>query len=170
MRSSKTSGSEVSGVSVLAVTAGEPAGIGPDITLSAWVRREALALPVCAVFGDPETLRARARVLGLDVPVCEISQAGDAAWVFGRALPVVEVSQSIPTVAGKPDPANGAAVIAAIELATAAVANGEASALVTNPIAKSVLYKSGFRHPGHTEFLAELAARHFPGPRLLARS
>jgi 4-hydroxythreonine-4-phosphate dehydrogenase len=83
------------------------------------------------------------------------------------ALTVVAVPLARPAVAGRPDPANAAAVIAAIERAVADVAAGVASAVVTNPIAKATLYAAGFRHPGHTEFLAELADRHHPGRRWL---
>ena len=68
-------------------------------------------------------------------------------------------------VAGQPDSAQRRRRDRGHRAATAAVAAGEAAALVTNPIAKSVLYDAGFAHPGHTEFLAELAERHFPGRR-----
>lgn len=163
MRSSRTSDSEATGACVLAVTAGEPAGIGPDITLAAWARRDELGLPAFAVFGDPGTLRARARALAIEAPVIEIATLADARGVFARGIPTVKVPQAVETIAGQPDAANGSAVIAMIEAATAAVARGEARALVTNPIAKSVLYRAGFTHPGHTEFLAELAGRHHPG-------
>jgi 4-hydroxythreonine-4-phosphate dehydrogenase len=148
---------------VLAVTVGEPAGIGPDITLAAWLRRNDDALPAFAVFGDPAMLAARACTLGLTVPIATVDEPGDGEQVFPTALPVIALTQSAATVPGRPDPANGAATIAAVERATHAVTSGRALALVTNPIAKSVLYRAGFHHPGHTEFLAELAHRHFPG-------
>ena len=148
---------------MLALSAGEPAGIGLDIALAAWLARHELRLPKFAVYGDAGALRARASALGLAVSITEIAAPAAAYAVFAEALPVVPVPLAVPIVAGRPDSRNGPAVIAAIERATADVANGAASALVTNPIAKSVLYDAGFAHPGHTEFLAELAARHFPG-------
>ena len=147
----------------LALSAGDPAGIGLDITLLAWHARARHRLPAFVVYGDADALRARAVALGLDVAVVAIDDPAAAAARFASALPVVQVALAAPVVAGRPDTRNGAAVIAAIEQATAAVATGTARALVTNPIAKSVLYDCGFAHPGHTEFLAELASRHFPG-------
>ena len=147
----------------LAVSGGDPAGIGLDIVLAAWTNRVATRLPPFAIYADANALAGRARLLRLDVPLARVASPIDAAGMFDRALPVIDVPNAAPVVPGKPDSANGRAVIAAIESATAAVADGRAGALVTNPIAKHVLYTAGFRHPGHTEFLAELAERHFPG-------
>ncbi len=147
----------------LAVTGGDPAGIGFDITLAAWAQRSALGLPPFALFADAGALAERAATLGLTAPIARISELSQTATVFTHSLPVVDVTQSAPTRAGHPDSANGAAVITCIERATAAVIQGHASALVTNPIAKNVLYAAGFKHPGHTEFLAALAERHHPG-------
>ena len=146
----------------LAVTGGDPAGIGLDITLKAWTQRTALALPPFVLFADAGALAERAALLGLAVPIERISALSQTAVVFAHSLPVIHVAQATPTRAGHPDSANGAAVIACIELATAAVIAGDAAALVTNPIAKNVLYAAGFKHPGHTEFLAALAERHRP--------
>lgn len=147
----------------LALSGGDPAGIGLDITLDAWARRTREAIPPFAIYTDRTALAARARTLGLEVAIELVAGPADAAAVFTTALPVIDIPNEAPVVPGKPDPANGRAVIAAIEQATADVAQGRATALVTNPIAKHVLYEAGFVHPGHTEFLAELAARHFPG-------
>jgi 4-hydroxythreonine-4-phosphate dehydrogenase len=147
----------------LALSGGEPAGIGPDITLAVWAGQRAEPVPHFAVFGDADTWLARSRQLGLDVPVVRVGSLVEAAARFAHALPVVDVPHACVSFAGQPDERNGSAVIASIVAATAAVARGEASALVTNPIAKSVLYAAGFGHPGHTEFLAELAGTHFPG-------
>lgn len=146
----------------LALSCGDPAGIGPEIAIMAWQGRAELELSPFAVFGDPDVLRARARQIGVTLPLVEIATARDAAAAFGAAMPVVPVRCQSIAVAGKPDSANAAAVIGAIEQATAAVALGEAAALVTNPIAKEVLYAAGFKHPGHTELLGELSAKHWP--------
>jgi 4-hydroxythreonine-4-phosphate dehydrogenase len=140
----------------LALTLGEPAGIGPDITLVAWVRRAELKLPAFYVLGDPQFLARRARRLGLDVPI-EIVAPADATAVFARALPVVDLGIPVTAEPGKPDATSAPAAIAAIDRAVADVIGGAASAVVTNPVAKSVLYKSGFAEPGHTEYLAKLS-------------
>jgi 4-hydroxythreonine-4-phosphate dehydrogenase len=141
----------------LALTLGEPAGIGPDITLQAWQRRNALALPPFYLLGDPELMAQRSKTLGLDIPIAEV-QPEQAISRFADALPVVKTGNSVTALPRRPDGSSAQAVIASIRQAVADVTAGRASAVVTNPIAKSVLYRAGFRHPGHTEFLAELAA------------
>jgi 4-hydroxythreonine-4-phosphate dehydrogenase len=147
----------------LALSGGDPAGIGLDIALEAWWRRNERGLAPFAIYADKKALASRRDRLGLDVPLQTISSNGAAAVCFSRALPVMEIACEEPVTPGRPSSRNGRAVIRAIEQATAAVAHGEACALVTNPIAKHVLYDADFRHPGHTEFLADLATQHFPG-------
>lgn len=146
----------------LALTMGDPAGIGLDITLAAWLARAKQSMPPFVVFGDPDALAARAQALGLGaLPILKVSELGDAADAFKTHLPVRAVLCPVPVVAGAPTPANAPAVIGAIEEAVKAVRGGDASAVVTNPIAKNVLTAHGFPHPGHTEFLGALAATHF---------
>jgi len=140
----------------LALTLGEPAGIGPDITLLAWGRRAELKLPPFYMIADSRHLALRARSLGLDIPIVETTPA-DAAAAFPRALPVVALNIAVTAAPGAPDAASGPAAIASIERAVADVLAGRAGAVVTNPVAKNVLYSSGFAEPGHTEFLARLA-------------
>lgn len=147
----------------LAVTIGDPAGIGLDILLTAWTDRERHPLPPLVLFGDPAAVSARAKILGITVDIAELSRPTASADLPARRLPVVPIPLAVEARPGSPESANAPAIIASIEQATAAVAAGDAAALVTNPIAKAVLYAGGFRHPGHTEFLAELAARHTPG-------
>jgi 4-hydroxythreonine-4-phosphate dehydrogenase len=142
----------------LALTSGEPAGIGPDITLQAWLRRHELKLPPFYLIGDREFLDRRAKVLRLDVKTTEV-RAEDAVGVFANALPVVATGMRSTAEPGCPDDASADAAIASIRQAVSDAIEGRAAAVVTNPIAKSVLYRAGFRHPGHTEFLAELAAK-----------
>lgn len=146
----------------LALTMGDPAGIGPDITLAAWADRTKHELPPFAFFGCPQCLSARARLLGLDVPIAVLERVEDAVGTFATALPVLAIPLAAHATPGMPDPANASAVIAAIDQAVAATASGSASAVVTNPIAKSVHYRAGFKHPGHTEYLAALAAMRHP--------
>ena len=147
---------------LLALTQGEPAGIGPDLALAAWVRRGPGTAPFF-VIADPALLRARARLLGLDVPLHE-AEATAARAVFDRALPVLPTGHRTRSTPGCPDPADAAGTIGAIETAVRLVRDGAAAAVVTNPLAKHVLYAAGFAHPGHTEFLAALAGRHWAMP------
>lgn len=146
------------GVLPLALSQGDPAGIGPDIALQAWLKRDELALPPFLYIGDPEVLKVRARQLELEV-VVEETDAAHASDVFARALPVLSIPTGVDVLAGKPHVANARGTIAAIETAVALCLQGTVRAVVTNPIAKSVLYEAGFGFPGHTEFLADLAAR-----------
>ena len=141
----------------LALTMGEPAGVGGDIALKAWAARHESAVPPFVILDDPGRLTALAATLGMAVPVREVASPGEAVSLFDRALPVLPVRLDNPVVAGTPDPVNGAAVIASIDRAVALVQAGQAAAVVTNPIQKSSLYAAGFRHPGHTEYLAHLA-------------
>jgi 4-hydroxythreonine-4-phosphate dehydrogenase len=152
----------------LALTSGEPAGIGPDIALKAWLRRNELKLPPFYLLGDRDFLGRRAKMLGLDVKLADVS-AEDALNTFADALPVVATGQAATARPGQPDDNSAAAALASIRQAVGDVVAGRASAVVTNPIAKSVLYRAGFRHPGHTEFLAELAATagHTPQPVMM---
>ncbi|TNC10455.1 4-hydroxythreonine-4-phosphate dehydrogenase PdxA [Methylobacterium terricola] len=142
----------------LALTQGDPAGIGPEITLRAWLAREEHGLAPFFVIGDPDFLGRIAARLGLAVPLAAATPE-TAAGAFARALPVVRLPDGLTVTAepGRPDPASAAGTIASIDEAVRLVRAGRAPALVTNPIAKHVLYEAGFRHPGHTEYLAALA-------------
>jgi 4-hydroxythreonine-4-phosphate dehydrogenase len=141
----------------LALTCGEPAGIGPDITIKAWLRRNELKLPAFYLRGDPDLLRRRASALGLELRLAEV-RAAQACDAFADALPVVVTGDPATARPGIPDGSSAEAAMVSIRQAVGDVIAGRASAVVTNPIAKSVLYRAGFRHPGHTEYLAELAA------------
>jgi 4-hydroxythreonine-4-phosphate dehydrogenase len=148
----------------LALTSGEPAGIGPDITLKAWLRRAELKLPAFYWLGDAASLDRRAKALGLNIRLAEV-QPEDANDTFTHALPVVPTGHVATALPGQPDDTSAAAALASIRQAVKDVMTGRASAVVTNPIAKNVLYRAGFRHPGHTEFLAELAATNTSAPQ-----
>jgi 4-hydroxythreonine-4-phosphate dehydrogenase len=139
----------------LALTLGEPAGIGPDLTLAVWWRRRELDLPAFYLIGDVDFLARRARRLGLDVALTVVTPA-QAKAAFARALPVVPLDLPVTAEPGAPDANSAPAAIASIRRAVADVLSGNAAAIVTNPIAKSVLYRAGFTDPGHTEFLARL--------------
>jgi 4-hydroxythreonine-4-phosphate dehydrogenase len=141
----------------LALTSGEPAGIGPDIAIKAWLRRNELKLPAFYLLGDRDHFVNRAKLLGLNIDFADV-RAEDALDTFAHALPLVATGHAATAQPGQPDDTSADAAMASIRQAVGDVIAGRASAVVTNPIAKSVLYRAGFRHPGHTEFLAELAA------------
>jgi len=142
----------------LALSQGDPAGVGPDIALTAWLERSALGLPPFLFIGDPDVLAVRARQLEIEVPLRETDAAGAAA-AFIDALPVLPIPAGVDVVAGTPHVATAKGTIAAIEKAVSLCFDGKVRGMVTNPIAKSVLYEAGFGFPGHTEFLADLASR-----------
>ncbi|MGQ0664809.1 MAG: 4-hydroxythreonine-4-phosphate dehydrogenase PdxA [Pseudomonadota bacterium] len=143
----------------LALTMGEPAGIGGDITLMAWLRSRHpdAGVPPFFVIDDPARLSVLAERLGLKVPIAAISEPEAAAEAWASALPVLPQSLRVAVAPGRPEPANTSSVLGAIERAVALARAGRALAVVTNPIHKKVLYDGGFRHPGHTEYLAALA-------------
>jgi 4-hydroxythreonine-4-phosphate dehydrogenase len=135
---------------------GEPAGIGGEITLRAWLDRRDDTPPFYLI-DDPERLRALAQHLGWSAAIRPIDHPKQATGVFREALPVWPVGSPIRARPGCPHSSDAPAIIGAIDAAVRDVRNGDAAALVTNPINKDSLYRSGFRHPGHTEYLAELA-------------
>mgnify|MGYP006298228603 FL=1 len=141
------------------MTCGEPAGIGPDITAMAWTARREHGIGPFFVLGDLEQMATRIARLGLDVPVAPCTPE-DSAALFDTHLPVVPLSARLAECPGEPEPGNAAGVIEAIDRAVALALAGEAAGIVTAPIAKKPLYDAGFSHPGHTEYLGELAERH----------
>ena len=143
----------------LAVSIGDPAGIGPDVILKSWSARDVAKSPPFYVIADPDQLRARADAMELDIPVrpCDADNAAD---LFRDGLPVVPLEAKFTAAAGAPDTANAAGIIESIDRAVADAMTGRAAAVVTAPIAKKPLYEAGFRYPGHTEYLAALAEKH----------
>jgi 4-hydroxythreonine-4-phosphate dehydrogenase len=152
----------------LALTMGDPAGIGGEIAAAAWsAARQNTGLGIQPFFLIGDIRWAG----GFGVPIEVIDDPAAAAAAFPRALPVLPMPLAVAAVPGRPDPANAPAVIGAIERATALALRGAAGAVVTNPIAKSVLYAAGFAHPGHTEFIGTLTGTPHPimmlaGPQL----
>ena len=140
----------------LALTLGEPAGIGPDLAVAVWRRRVELDLPRFYLIADPDFIRRRARRLGLEVPIATVTPAAAAA-AFPSALPVVNLDVAVSAEPGRPDRSSAPAAIASLRRAVADVLSGAAAAVVTSPVAKNVLYSWGFAEPGQTEFLATLA-------------
>ncbi|QND59537.1 4-hydroxythreonine-4-phosphate dehydrogenase PdxA [Mesorhizobium huakuii] len=148
-----------SAMTALALSVGDPSGIGPEIAIAAFLAREAVGLPAFYLLADPALIASRARQLGVSVPIVETTPIG-AAQVFAHALPIVPLAAHFIDSPGRPDSANAAGTVEAIDRAVAACFAGDAAAVVTCPIAKKPLYDAGFRFPGHTEYLAHLAARH----------
>jgi 4-hydroxythreonine-4-phosphate dehydrogenase len=141
----------------LVLTMGDPAGIGGEISVKAWQALRASG-PAFVLLDDP----ARVAAIDPSAPVRAVGSVAEGAAVFADALPVLPVALGAPVVVGRPDARNAAAVIASIEQAVRLVQANEATAVVTNPIAKSVLYQAGFPHPGHTEFLGALTGAQRP--------
>ena len=139
----------------IAVTMGEPAGIGGEITLKAWLRRG--EGPRFFAIDDPHRLRSLAERLGLGVPIVEIASPSEAEGFFDSALPVLPVVLRQPVEPGRLNHHNEAGVIEAIDRAVDLANGGQAKAIVTNPIHKATLKEVGFTHPGHTEYLGQKA-------------
>ncbi len=144
----------------LALTIGDPSGIGPEIAAAAWAARAANQVPAFALVGDPAVVSDRAHHAGIDIAVAECDAEG-AVSVFRDALPVIPLRHRLRDTPGQPDPANAPGIVEAIDLAVALTVEAKAAALVTCPIAKKPLYDAGFRFPGHTEYLGYLAEKHY---------
>lgn len=141
---------------------GEPAGIGAEIALQAWLRRREQRLPPFFLLDDPARLKQLAQRLGWPVPLQAIAEPDETFVAFETALPVLPVPLQRMPQPGHPDPANAPAVLRAIEMATQMCRDGAVAAMITNPIHKAALYAAGFRHPGHTEFIAALCGNVTP--------
>lgn len=137
-------------IAPLAVSMGDPAGIGPEVIAKAWARRESERLSCFFAVGD---LRAVSAVW--TGPVERIDDPRDAASVFARALPVVSVIDGDAIVPGQPDIGGARCALQALELAAGLARSDAASGLVTAPVSKAELYRIGFNYPGQTEFVAE---------------
>ncbi len=134
----------------IALSIGEPAGIGPEIAVKAW-QHLGVRLPFF-IIGDPKHLD------GFGAPVVSITDATDTAEAASRGVPVLPYSFPAPAVPGRPNPENAQAVIGAIARGVDLVQRGQAAALTTGPIHKKALQDgANFQYPGHTEYLAHLA-------------
>lgn len=146
----------LAGLRPIAVTMGEPAGIAPDITLQAWLSLRTKYTPGFFVIGDHELLRDRAERLGIKVDLAPIETPSEVDTLFRERLPLLPRSIPRQPEPGAIEPANAQAVLASIESAVGLAIVGKISAVVTNPVQKSVLYQQGFQHTGHTDFIASL--------------
>ncbi|HKT54652.1 MAG TPA: 4-hydroxythreonine-4-phosphate dehydrogenase PdxA [Caulobacteraceae bacterium] len=139
----------------LALSLGDPAGVGPEITVKAWAALKGGGPPFMAV-GDYESLAA-ASGAGASI-LRRVAGASEAVQVFGEALPVLDIPLQARVIAGHPDAAHASSIIRWIETAVGLALSGDVAGVVTAPIAKAPLYEAGFRFPGHTEFVADLAS------------
>lgn len=146
----------------LAVTMGDPAGIGPDIVLRSFAERATHALPDFIVIGSASVFRDRAARLGLQQPLHITDLGAKAPWPSDN-LAIWDTGELGTVTPGQSEIRFASAIINSIDRAVDAVCNGRAAGIVTNPIAKATLTAAGFKHPGHTEYLGELAARFQPG-------
>ena len=142
-------------MSPLALTLGDPAGIGPEIVFKAWSQLRASG-PAFVVVGDFQAL-ASASGSGMHM-VRRVTTPKQGAEVFSQVLPVLDIPLRSPVVAGQPSSAAAPAIIRWIETGVGLALSGAVSGLVTAPIAKAPLFEAGFQFPGHTEFLGELTA------------
>lgn len=149
-------------MAALALTCGDPSGVGPELAIAAWRQRDEAGIGPFYLIIDPEMLAQRADTLG--GVTLEIVTPEDAGRVFADRLPVVPLRHKLTNSPGVPDKANAAGIIEAIDTAVDDVITGRADALVTSPISKKPLYDAGFHYPGHTEYLGHLAALRFGGP------
>ena len=134
----------------LAISAGDPAGIGPEIIGKAWNARKKAKLASFFAVGDMNSFASH-----WDGPVIRIDDPADAAAHFSKALPVIHVHDCGEVIPGQPSPAGAECALQSLELAIGCTRAGTASALVTAPVSKTQLYSVGFTHPGQTEFIAE---------------
>lgn len=142
----------------LALTTGDPSGIGPEIAVAAWLRRSEAGVPPFYLVSDPDLVAARAARVGQPVDI-EATTPEEAISTFSRSLPVVPLAARFADRPGAADKANAAGIVEAIDRAVDHTFSGIAAAVVTCPIAKKPLYDAGFGFPGHTEYLADLAGR-----------
>lgn len=131
----------------IAITMGDPAGCGPAITIQAWQALKDDPAVNVYVVGDPT-------VFDGILPIREISDPAEA--ITSDAMSIYPIGEQARTGPGHPDASNAPLIVNSIQTATAHALSGKASAVVTNPINKALLYGAGFSHPGHTEFLAHL--------------
>ena len=149
----------------LAISLGDPAGVGPELIVAAWAQRDECDLPPFFVAGGAEVLRAAAAQRGLAVPIVELFHPAEALAHFGDALPVLAGADGRYSP-GLPDRAGAVLALASLSEATELTKRGEAAALVTAPIAKALLAEVGFDYPGQTEFVAA-ACSYAPGDAVM---
>ena len=139
----------------LAVSLGDPAGIGPEVILKAWAAANSAQLQPFVVCGGASVLRGRAELLGWDCPIVEVDRFADGSGAFADSLPVLRIGEThAEDSAGKPDDNGARLALASLDRGIDLALSGEALALVTAPVAKAALNAIGHDFPGQTEYLA----------------
>ena len=134
----------------LAISLGDPAGIGPEVIAKCWDHRVRFGLPPFAAIGD-----GRAIAAVWDGPIEVVDDPGQADAAFDYALPLIHVPAADGDTPGHPSVSGAHCSLDSLELAVGLARSGSASAVVTGPVSKEQLYAIGFQHPGQTEFVAE---------------
>ncbi|HEX6072888.1 MAG TPA: 4-hydroxythreonine-4-phosphate dehydrogenase PdxA [Sphingomicrobium sp.] len=134
----------------LAISLGDPAGIGPEVIAKCWDNRSAFNLPPFAAIGDPRSIAAV-----WDGPIEIIADPRETDAAFDYGLPLIQLPAAQADLPGHPSVAGAHCSLDALELAVGLARSGSAGAVVTGPVAKEQLYAIGFQHPGQTEFVAE---------------
>lgn len=147
----------------LLITQGDPAGIGLELTLLAWLERAKHRLAPFALVADPAHITRLAKELRLDIPVLEVS-LDTASRTFPDALPVIPITSRVQARPGHPDPATAASTLESIETSVALALSGAAAGIITNPVAKYVLLEAGYQHRRSDEFIASLLEKRFARP------
>ena len=138
------------GFAPLAVSLGDPAGIGPEVIAKCWDNRDSFGLPPFVAIGDPRSLAA---VWDGPIETVEDPRQADAAFDYG--LPLIQLNAPSADVPGHPSVVGAHTSLDSLEMAVGLARSGSAAAVVTGPVAKEQLYAIGFQHPGQTEFVAE---------------
>lgn len=141
----------------LALTCGDPSGIGPDITIKAWVERRQNQVPPFIYIGDKGLLNRRSELFNCPIPTVSVQDPSEAVRQFSQAIPCLEGFPSLKGHPGRPDPLDDPAIVGSIKTGVEWVHQNRASGIVTCPIAKQSLTATGASFPGHTEWLARLA-------------
>ncbi|WP_455475626.1 4-hydroxythreonine-4-phosphate dehydrogenase PdxA [Bartonella sp. B17] len=147
-------------MTVLVVSSGDPAGIGPEIAIKAWSLRTTRQVFPFVLLADPDVIRSRASFLRIHVEI-DLVLTDNLVKNFQTALPIIPLKNRQNDLLGVSSPDNSAGIIEAIKRGVQLTQSGHACALITCPIAKKSLYDAGFEFPGHTEFLAHLAHKTF---------
>ena len=147
----------------IAVTIGEPSGVGPEVVMKAWFKRSEFNLAPFFVIGSADLFQKQAQALGLTIPISVIKSPAQAVHVFANTLPVFDMGFPADYQFGLPITSTAEMVVKSIDNAVEFIINGQARAMATAPIHKAALYDTGFGVPGHTEYLAELCTKHTGG-------
>lgn len=153
----------------VAVTMGDPSGIGPDITIETWSKRKELEIPNFVYIGNEDVLIKRARELNIKINTTLIKSIKEVNDIFDESIPVLNIKTEV-TEPGIPLDSNYSPIIESINIATELTLNGDTSSICTNPVNKDFLNKNGFKFLGQTEYLSQLCKNLYQPVMMLASS